>query len=234
MFNILNYFKTAPEFEVWHSHPHLQSEVLITAGMHGDELSSIKAAKSLIETYHGNIPITVIPILNIAGYHASVSHNPLDNKDPIHIYPGSPWGSSSSRLMYEVFKFTKGKKLWIDLHGGAKDEYLKPFIWAPDNYPVLSHLKGRILVEPSFKRDLPYLILESGELGQIDNMSIALHLSWIKQVLDNLGKPRKPNWHPTYTGLCYDKNIGQDRNVENFLWSSPTYYIYGLYDDISR
>lgn len=227
MRNILNYFKKAPDFEVWHSHPHKQSKVLITAGMHGDELSSIEAAKSLIKTYRGSLPITVIPILNLEGYRYGVSHNPLDKKDPIYLYPGSPFGSSTTRLMHEVAKLTKGKKIWLDLHGGAKGEYLKPFIWASTPHPVLSYLDGRTLIEPTYTKDIPYFIFEAGELGKIDRKAVTLHLSWIKQVLDNLGKKVKPNWHPTYTGLVYDKNVDQDINAEDFLWSSPTYYISG-------
>ena len=234
MINILTYFKTAPNFEIWHSHPGQVSEVIITAGMHGDELSSIEAARSLISTYHGNIPITVVPILNLEGFKQGTSYNPLDSKDPIYLYPGVSYGSSSSKLMYKISKLTKGKKLWIDLHGGAKDEYLKPFIWASTSHPALSHLSGRTLVEPTYAKDLPYFIFEAGELGQIDPKSVALQLSWIQQVLENMGKTGKPNWRPTYTSLIYDKNIGQDKNAENFLWSSPTHYISGLYDDISR
>lgn len=227
MINILTYFKSPVEFEVWHSHPNQISEVLITAGMHGDELSSIQAAKRLIKTYKGSTPITIIPILNTSGYKQNVSYNPLDGQDPIYAYPGSRYGSSTSKLMYQLSHLTKGKKLWIDLHSGAKDEHLKPFIWASASYPVLTHLSGRSLVEPSFKRDLPYIILESGQLGQVIPESVDLHLSWIKQILDNYTKPTKSNWRPTYVGLSYEKNIGQDKSVANFLWSSPTYYISG-------
>jgi predicted deacylase len=234
MFNILSYFKSAPVFEVWHSHPHLPSVVLITAGMHGDELSSIKAAESIIKNYRGSVPITVIPILNLAGYNTYVSHNPLDNRDPIYIYPGSRFGSSTARLMFELSTFTKGKKFWIDLHGGAKNEQLKPFIWAADKYSLLSHLKGRTLIDASFKRNLPYIILEAGELGKIEQKSVNLHLIWIRQILENLDKSSIPGWHPTYTGVKYEKNVGQDVHTENFLWSSPTHYMSGLYDDISR
>ena len=234
MLNILNYFKKAPKFAVWHSHPHQRSQVLITAGMHGDELSSIEAAKSLIKTYSGSLPITVVPILNPEGHKRGVSYNPLDNKDPIYLYPGSPFGSSTARLMHKVAKLTKGKKIWLDLHGGAKGEHLKPFIWASTPHPVLSYLDGRTLVELTYAKDVPYFIFEAGELGKIDQKYIALHLSWIKQVLDNLGKKAKPNWHPTYNQIIYDKNVGQDISVKNFLWSSPTYYISGLYDNISR
>jgi hypothetical protein len=227
MLNILDYFRAAPKFEVWHSHPGRTAEVLITAGMHGDERSGIQAAQSLIKSYQGDTPLTIIPILNVAGYSQSVSYNPLDHKDPIYCYPGSRFGSSTLRLMHQVSRLTQGKKLWIDLHSGATGEHLKPFIWAADNYAVLSYVKGRTLVESSFARDLPYLILESGELGHADPQSVALHLTWIKQILNNLHRSEQSRWRPTYTALLYDKNSGQDQNADNFLWSSPTHYISG-------
>lgn len=230
MFNLLNYFKTAPQFEVWHSHPRRQSEVLITAGMHGDEISSIEAAKSLTASYTGNVPITTISILNVLGYKQGVSYNPLDGRDLIYLYPGSRFGSSSSKLMAQLSKHASGKKLWIDLHGGAKGEQLKPFIWAPDPYPELSHVRGRTLIEPTYRKDIPYILLEAGELGQVRQEAIDQHLDWIYTILKNLGQPAKVNWQPTFNQIIYDTHVGQDLHGENFLWSSPTYYISGKID----
>lgn len=227
MFNILKYYKSPPKFEVWHSHPGQISQVLLTAGMHGDELASIEAAKSLIKTYHGKLPITIIPIVNRAAYSSGTSRNPYDNRDPLYLYPGSRYGSSSSKLMAQVAQFVRGKKIWIDLHSGAKDEHLKPFIWAADPYPFLSHLSGRILVDPTYQKDIPYVILESGELGIIDQKSVNQHLAWVQSIIKNLDEPPKSNWQPTYNQLVYEKNTGQDIKDKNFLWSSPSHYISG-------
>ena len=85
MLNPLSYFKSAQPFTVWHSHPQKQSRILITAGVDGNEYDGINAAKTLISTYQGNIPITVIPIVNLAGYHAGTSYNPLDGKYSIAV-----------------------------------------------------------------------------------------------------------------------------------------------------
>lgn len=227
MTNLLTYFKSPPPFEVWHSHPNQPSQILITAGMHGDELSSIEAAKTLINSYHGTIPLTIIPILNIAGHQHFTSLNPLDNKDPIYLYPGRYLGSSTSRLMHKLSQHTRSKKLWIDLHGGGKNEHLKPFIWAADNYPILSHLNGRVLIENTFARDLPYLILEAGELGKINQSSVKLHLSWINDILTNLDNPQKFTWHPAYNQIVYEKCTNQSLDADNLLWCSPTLYVSG-------
>ena len=227
MVNIFTYFKSAPKFEVWHSHPNQPSQVLITSGMHGDELSSIEAAKLLIDTYNGNIPISIIHTLNLAGFKKGLSYNPNDNKDPIYIYPGSRMGSSTSRLIHALQQELRGKNLWIDLHGGGKEEHLNPFVWAAGFYSFLPYLKARIIIDQTFKRDIPYVILESGELGKIDEQSVNLHLSWVKNIIDNLDKPRIESWQPTYNQVVYERRENQNIHKENMLWYSPDLYVSG-------
>jgi len=224
MVNLLNYFKTAPPFSVWHSHPDQPTRVLITAGVDGDEYAGIEAAKSLIRDYRGTIPITIIPVVNIPGNQAGTSHNPLDGRYPKYIYPGSPLGSSSSKLRYRLSKYTKGLDLWIDLHGGATDEHLNPFIWASENYPVLSYLSGRVLVENSIAKNVPYILLESGELGETIKSAIDQHLQWIDQILTNLDKSLKSGWKPTYTKVRFEKYLGQKAS-RNTLWYSMKEYV---------
>ena len=121
--------------------------------------------------------------------------------------------------MHKVSQYTKGIELWIDLHGGAKDEHLNPFIWASEVTPVLTHLSGRVLVEDSIKKNVPYIILESGELGQKKSDQVQQHLDWIKNIIENLDKPAMPGWKPTYTRLKYEKNIDQPI-TQNTLWYS--------------
>ncbi len=214
MFNIFTYFQRSPDFTVWHSHPTQKSEVLITAGIDGDEYEAINLAKEIMSNYDLDIPITVIPIVNLAGYHAKTSYNPLDGRYPKSIFPGSPLGGSSSRLMYEVSKYALGKKLWIDLHSGAIGETLFPFAWAAQPYPVLSYLDIRVLIEKSVAKNLPYIMLEGAKL------------SWIYSLLKNLDKSPVPNWHPTYTKLNYAKYTGQ-KITKDTLWHSNEYIYTG-------
>ena len=212
MFNIFTYYQRSPDFTVWHSHPTQKSEVLITAGVDGDEYEAINLAKEIIRSYNLDMPITVIPIVNLAGYQAKTSYNPLDGLYPKAIFPGSPLGSSSSRLMHEVSKYVAGKKLWIDLHCGATGETLIPFAWAAQPYPVLSHLATRVLIEKSVSKNLPYIMLEGAKL------------SWVYTLLKNIGKPTIPDWHPTYTKLTYAKNIGQ-KITKDTLWYSKEFFV---------
>ncbi|MEI8232411.1 MAG: succinylglutamate desuccinylase/aspartoacylase family protein [bacterium] len=210
--SLFTYFQSAPPFTVWKSHPGQKSRVLITGGIDGDEYAGIEIAKKLIASYDLSIPITVIPIVNLAGYKNKISYNPLDGRYPKHIFPGSVFGSSSSRLMHEVSKYAKGVDLWIDLHCGAIGETLIPFAWAPEAYPVLSYLNTRVLVEKSVNKNIPYVMLEGGELP------------WIYTLIKNLDKPIKPGWQPTYTNIKYEKYQGQPI-TKDVLWWSKTNFV---------
>jgi predicted deacylase len=212
MISLLSYFKKAPEFSVWNSHPNQVSKILITAGIDGDEYQSIKTAKMIISNYKLDVPITVIPIVNIAGYQAKTSYNPLDGHFPKHIFPGSSFGSSSSRLMNQISRYTAGKKIWIDLHCGALGETLFPFIWAPFPYPILSYLDKRILVENSINKGIPYVIFESGSA------------SWVYKIINNIDKPAKNNWQPTYTKINYARYSNQ-KVTKDTLWYSKSIFV---------
>lgn len=219
-----SYYSSPPTFSVWRSHPHLQSRVLITAGVDGDEYAGIEAAHQLINIYQGQVPLTIIPIVNLAGYSAKTSYNPLDRRYPKHIFPGSSWGSSSSRLMHQIAYYTDGIELWIDLHGGATNEHLPhPFIWSSQIFPVLTYLTGTTLIETSVEKNLPYLLFEAGELGIIETNAVNQHLAWIKQALTHLYFPALTHFSPTYTHVNYHDT--RPPTLPNTLWYSPTQHI---------
>jgi predicted deacylase len=220
----------------------MQSRVLITAGVDGDEYDGIEAAKYLISHYQGDVSITVIPIVNIAGNQAKVSQNPLDGLYPKHIFPGSKYGSSSSRLMYELSKYTNGIELWIDLHGGATDEHLNPFVWAQQTNNItvdkrttriLSHLKTTTLFTRSAtlppanslaKSNISYILLESGELGRATKRNTQRHIDWISTILKNLDNNKPITFKPTYTKLNYTKSTSKAKNL---LWCSKKLSVVG-------
>jgi len=210
--------------EVWQSHPQVQSQVLITAGVDGDEYAGINTAQTLIKTYRGTIPLTIIPLVNLPGYQAKVSWNPLDGKYPKHIFPGSPWGSSSSRLMYQVSKHTRGIKVWIDLHGPATGENLISFVWASQDKQALahlSHLHARSVFENNptvfiTKKNICYLALESGEEKELE--------VWVKTIIENLDSPVRPGFKPTYTQVFYQKYTAQKAD-KDCLWYCDSEFV---------
>ena len=233
--SLLTYFRTPPKFDVWHSHSGIIPRVLITAGIDGDEYDGIEAAKSLINNYRGDIPITVIPIVNIAGYQAKISQNPLDGKLPKNIYPGSRYGSSSNQLIAELSKHTVGVELWVDLHGGATDEHLNPFVWAQKTNNtivdqrttgLISRLKTTSLYTNSTtlppapalaKHNTSYIMLESGELGLPTKRNTQRHVDWVGTVLTNLDNNKSQPFTPTYTEIKYINNTSHQGNL---LWQS--------------
>jgi predicted deacylase len=252
LMSIFTLFKKAPEFEVWHSHPGQQTKVLITAGVDGDEYAGIEAAKTLIQQFQKNpplVPVTIIPIVNIAGNQSGVSHNPLDNRLPKTIYPGSPHGTSSSRLRYQLSQYTQGIKLWLDLHGGAHDEEMVHFIWADHTgnaavdartTTLLSQLAGPSLYSqhtlspsiPLAKANASYLIFECGELGQSTKAQVAQHLSWVNACIRYISTNNKyqiinNKWIPTYTSIRYHRGRVTKPFPNDLLWSAPTYHVTG-------
>ncbi len=239
----LTYFHHAPDFTVWQSHTGIQSRVLITAGIDGDEYDGINAAQYFIKNYVGDVPITIIPIVNLAGYHQKVSYNPLDHRYPKSIYPGSIWGSSSSRLMNLVASYARNVELWLDLHGGASNEHLNPFVWAQqtrnkivDNRTtrLLSLLNTTTLYTnsatlppalPLAKHSTSYIMLESGELGRSTSENTVRHLSWVNTIIKNLDKTSNISFTPTYQNLKYQMRTSTLPN--KYFWYSENLVVSG-------
>lgn len=178
--------------------------VLITAGLDGDEYAGIEAAYTLIELYSKQKfdgRLIIIPLVNIPGFEAGVSWNPLDHKYPKHIFPGKEKGSATEKLMYWLSEnFVRDVDLWIDLHSGASTEYLVSYIDISDTrqkkvsvilHACLQKIKAERIVfqgENKFtnaiaKKGVAYIRLESGQLGSRNKKDIKQHVDWVKQLL---------------------------------------------------
>ncbi len=204
--------------------------ILITAGVDGDEYAGIVAAKRLVEILEKikcEYRLIIIPVVNVFGNKEGVSFNPRDGKFPKYIYPGKINGTSSEKLLFCLDKYISQSFLWIDLHSGSNDEMLKPFIWTwkSKNKNVnerlisfVSTLKNEQLIyqkksirkiDELAKKDIAYIMLESGELGREDEEYITKHIEWVKEIIT-----RKP----------VDEKIKIYQNVEfyrankNGLW----------------
>ena len=107
--------------------------VLVVAGLHGSEVSSIEAAYRVIRDLgtievHGTV--TVIPIVNAGGFFArSLYVNPLDGKNVNRSFPGNIDGSPSERLAAALMaSYVSEADAVFDLHGGDLVEALDPFL----------------------------------------------------------------------------------------------------------
>jgi predicted deacylase len=104
----------------------------ITAGIHGGEYVSIRAAVRLareIEPSELHGQLVVVPIVNLPSYWERMAFfNPYDGKNLNRVFPGKAKGTFSEALAYFIFNnvITQGDS-YIDLHGGDMVEDLLPF-----------------------------------------------------------------------------------------------------------
>jgi predicted deacylase len=184
--------------------------VLITGGMDGDEYAGIEAAKQLGKRIENGEVIAgrviVIPVVNVLGNNAGTSWNPRDGKYPKSIYPGSSRGSSTDKLVAWLTSYIWQASVWIDLHGGAHEEELTPFVGSYETRVSAVNAMTKNLAistrsqlihyqtnsrsqkaELLAKKGCSYLLFESGDQGRIISSDVTRHISWCHRVLSHLG-----------------------------------------------
>ncbi len=96
--------------------------VCLTAGVHGDELNGIEVVRrSLDRAKPEELKGTLVglPIVNLAAFRRSSRYMP-DRRDLNRFFPGSPRGSSASRLAFSVFeKVVRRCDALVDVHSGS-------------------------------------------------------------------------------------------------------------------
>ncbi len=150
-------------------------KILITAGIHGDEPTSIYIAFNLIRLFEEmNISgsVQVIPIVNPLAF-MSRERGSIDKKDMNRVFPGKEDGTITERIAFEVWNIAKNVDYVIDLHCCGRDgstyglalhknhSHSKAFV---NNFPldvcVQSHgTKGQLFIECSNK-NIPGFIIE--------------------------------------------------------------------------
>lgn len=192
------------EIPFWSNNVTSGHNILVTAGLDGDEYTGIEAAYSLIEEYKEKklkIGLTIIPLVNISGFKNYTSYNPQDGKYPKEIFPGKEKGTSTEKLMFWLKSNVYNTNLWLDLHSGAQDEFLNPFIYS--SYPKIGKAKKlvysivrniqypRLIIDKKNswvykeleKKGIPHLIIESGCLGQRRKKDINLQIETVKKII---------------------------------------------------
>lgn len=184
-------------------------KILITAGMDGDEYAAIAAAKKLLTKKLKNV--TIVPIVNTEGYKKGVSFNPLDYTFPKHVFPGKEMGNPTERLMYRLAtEYIYKCNVWIDLHGGAKDEQLYPFIHIGKSKSkelmklinvVMQQFNHETIIldkdgicpftQQLDKKGILYLRFEAGEKGKIEKKWVDTLLSWVQKVIKTIDNPEQ-------------------------------------------
>ena len=178
--------------------------IFVSAAIHGDELNGVEMIRRLLKKtrllnrLRGDL--LAIPVVNVPAFLGRSRYLP-DRRDLNRLFPGSPEGSSGSRLAkLFVSEIVAQCSLGIDLHTGAVNRPNLPQIRVSPKLeknrelgvafgaPVVMQTKTlegslRAVMEEQRK---PMLMLEAGEALRLDANSIRFGLRGILNVMRHL------------------------------------------------
>src|SRR2546423_12664259 len=106
--------------------------LMLTAGVHGCEYSSIAAVGDLVRALEPQElagRVLAVPVVNVSAFRTRTPFlPPEDGKNLNRCFPGRPDGSYSEALAHHLFEVMSGCDYLIDLHGGDLVEALEPFV----------------------------------------------------------------------------------------------------------
>lgn len=178
--------------------------VLITAGIHGDEVNGVEIVRQIIAKGI-NAPkkgtIICIPLINVFGF-IQMNREFPDGRDLNRVFPGSENGSLASRVAHQLMtEIVPHADLVLDFHTGGSGRFNVPQIRIVEDDPKLLEL-AKIFGAPyvlysknlnkSFrnschKLNLPMLLYEGGKSFYIDRNVTNHGVNGIKRILANLG-----------------------------------------------
>lgn len=175
--------------------------ILITAGIHGDEINGVEILRRLI--LNGILDqlkcgsLILIPVVNVYGFINRTREVP-DGKDVNRSFPGNMTGSLASRIARTLTKkILPEVDVVLDLHTGGQGHY---------NYPQVRYTRGdttgallgkvfnapylvaKTAIRKSFRRiasdnNTPLIIYEGGENLRLDELSIQEGINGILRLL---------------------------------------------------
>lgn len=183
--------------------------LVVTAGMDGDEYAGIAAAYELIDRYADRNfagRLVVIPIVNVSGFRAECSQNPMDGVFPKNLFPGRSNGSPTERLVYWLkTTWFDGADCVFDCHGAALTEGLNPFLWlyrsgsfGAELIDAVAQRSGAELIVQEqvgigtkahalAKQGCAYILAESGGAGKALPVDTSRHVRWIEVTMAAFG-----------------------------------------------
>jgi predicted deacylase len=185
--------------------------VLISGGVHGDEINGIATAKKLLETFDQELDllrgaVIVIPVVNIYGF-LSNSRTFPDGRDLNRSFPGSKKGSLASRIAHilsdEVLPHID---FGIDFHTGGRMISNHPQIRVDfkdkigvelakafgTHYVVHSKHIDKSFRKTAYKNKKHLLVYEGGESMRLDQYSIEEAITGTKRLLHHLEMIHSP------------------------------------------
>lgn len=177
--------------------------VLITAGIHGDEVNGVEIVRQIIakginKPKRGTI--ICIPVINVFGFIHMDRLFP-DGRDLNRVFPGTKEGSLASRVAHRLMsEVIPHADLILDFHTGGADRYNAAQIRIVKNEIVLSELAevfgapftfysknlNKSFRSSCYKLGIPILLFEGGKSFNIDNTITNTGVNGVKRVLHHL------------------------------------------------
>lgn len=178
--------------------------LLLTGGLHGDEINGIEIVRRLIADKHINLQkgtVIAIPLMNVYGFIQNVRGVP-DGKDINRSFPGSKSGSLAKLVAFTIMnKIVPKIDYGIDFHTGGSSRANFPQIrcvldidknlelakaFAP---PVILHSKliNKSFRKAAYNREKHILVFETGESMRFDQKGILEGINGTLRLLNYLG-----------------------------------------------
>lgn len=206
--------------------------VLLSAGLHGDELTGIEIVRQIIRrgiNYPACGTIICIPLINVFGF-VNQDRDFPDGRDLNRVFPGSANGSLASRFAYHLMQdIIPSVDYVIDFHAGGRSRFNVSQIRIEPNNPALDEVANAFLapfllysenIDGSFREacdkvGVNYLLFEGGKALDIHEEVIEEGIQGTMRFLDNLNM-LNPNF---CSQIPYKPTVF----IENSLWIRAQY-----------
>jgi len=194
--------------------------ILITAGIHGDEINGVEIVRQLIQNKI-NRPligtIICVPVLNVFGF-LTMDRNFPDGRDLNRVFPGSAKGSLASQFAYQfTHEILPNIDFCLDFHTGGASRFNAPQIKiAPEDgkaselakvfkapFTVISKNISNSYRTTCSKLNIPILLYEGGKSQSIDKNVAFEGVQGTMRVLSHFGMLTKSFESP----ISKNKNI---------------------------
>ncbi len=164
--------------------------VLLSAGLHGDEINGIEIVRTLLRDNHfGKLrkgSVLAMPIINIISFLSGTRDLP-DGKDLNRCFPGTTSGSLGSRIAYDLMQGVLPQiDLGVDFHtGGAKINNFPQLRCSFENerslelgkmfgapFIINSGYREKSMRAEAEKMGKPILVYEAGESMRFNSLAI--------------------------------------------------------------
>jgi predicted deacylase len=178
--------------------------LLITAGIHGNEINGIEIVRQLISKKY-NKPrhgmIICIPVVNVFGFLNQKRQFP-DGRDLNRVFPGSPRGSLASRFAYHIIKeIAPLIDYCIDFHTGGDGRFNVPQIRVNEGdkeslklakvfqppFVIQTGHRDKSFRETLHKLNKKVLLFEGGKSLHIDDKVTRTGVAGTLRVIQHLG-----------------------------------------------